>query len=88
MRNRVVRHGGGETAAGRAVDGCAKGKVKAKADAAADLTKQQQAKAEDRAAAQYFAQVKAEGKVVPAPQMAAAKAPANPAKAVAPAKKK
>jgi len=66
-----------------------KAEAKAKADAAADLAKQQQAKAEDRVATRYFAQMKAEGKAVPAPQMAAAPtAPAAPAKAAAPAKKK
>ncbi len=54
-----------------------KAEAKAKADAAADLAKQQQAKAEDRVAAQYFANMKAQGKVVPPPQMAAA--PAAPA---------
>ena len=66
-----------------------KAEAKAKADAAADLTKQQQAKAEDRVAAQYFASMKAQGKVVPAPQMAATApaAPVAPAKAAAPAKK-
>ena len=65
-----------------------KAEAKAKADAAADLAKQQQAKAEDRVAAQYFANMKAQGKVVPAPQLAAAPAaPAVPAKAAAPAKK-
>ena len=63
-----------------------KAEAKAKADAAADLAKQQQAKAEDRVAAQYFADMKAQGKVVPAPQMAPA-APAVPAKTAAPAKK-
>ncbi len=65
-----------------------KAEAKAKADAAADLAKQQQAKAEDRVAAQYFANMKAQGKAVPAPQMAAAPAaPATPAKAAVPAKK-
>ena len=65
-----------------------KAEAKAKADAAADLAKQQQAKAEDRVAAQYFASMKTQGKVVPPPQMAAAPAaPAVPAKAAAPAKK-
>ena len=65
-----------------------KAEAKAKADAAADLAKQQQARAEDRVAAQYFASMKAQGKAVPPPQMAAAPAaPAAPAKAVAPAKK-
>ena len=65
-----------------------KAEAKAKADAAADLAKQQQAKAEDRVAAQYFAAMKAQGKAVPVPQMAAAPAAsATPAKAAAPAKK-
>ena len=68
-----------------------KAEAKAKADAAADLAKQQQAKAEDRVAAQYFASMKAQGKVVPTPQLAAAPAapaaPVAPAKAAAPAKK-
>jgi hypothetical protein len=61
--------------------------AKAKAAAAAEVAKQQQAKAEDRVAAHYFADLKAKGKPVPAPQMAAA-APAAPqaaAKAAAPA---
>ena len=65
-----------------------KAEAKAKADAAADLAKQQQAKAEDRVAAQYFANMKAQGKAVPPPQVAAAPAaPAAPAKAATPAKK-
>lgn len=66
-----------------------KAEAKAKADAAADLAKQQQAKAEDRVAAQYFASMKAQGKVVPPPQLVATPtaAPAAPAKAAAPAKK-
>jgi hypothetical protein len=65
-----------------------KAEAKAKADAAADLAKQQQAKAEDRVAAQYFAHMKAQGKVVPTPQLAATPAaPAVLAKAAAPAKK-
>ncbi len=66
-----------------------KAEAKAKADAAADLAKQQQAKAEDRVAAQYFADMKAKGKVVPAAQLAPAPAaaPAAPAKAAVPAKK-
>jgi hypothetical protein len=62
--------------------------AKAKAAAAAELAKQQQAKAEDRVAAYYFADLRAKGKPVPTPQMAAA-APAAPqapaAKAAAPA---
>jgi hypothetical protein len=65
-----------------------KAEAKAKADAAADLAKQQQAKAEDRVAAHYFADMKAKGTAVTAPQMAAAPAaPAVPAKAAAPVKK-
>ena len=68
-----------------------KAEAKAKADAAADLAKQQQARAEDRVAAQYYANMKAQGKVVPPPQMAASgpsstAVPATTAKA-APAKK-
>jgi hypothetical protein len=67
--------------------------AKAKAAAAAEVAKQQQAKAEDRVAARYFADMKAKGKSVPAPQMAAPPtAPAAPAAtaaspAPAPAKK-
>ena len=49
----------------------------AKAAAAAELAKQQQAAAEDRVAARYFADMKAKGKQVPPPQMGAA--PAAPA---------
>jgi len=70
-----------------------KEEAKAKAAAAASLTAQQQATAEDRVAAHYFADMKAKGKQVPAPQMAAATPPAAaaPAKdakdAKAPAKK-
>lgn len=65
-----------------------KAEAKAKADAAADLAKQQQARAEDHVAAQYFAAMKAQRKVVPAPQLAATPAaPVVPAKAAAPAKK-
>jgi hypothetical protein len=65
-----------------------KAEAKAKADAAADMAKQQQARVEDRVAAQYFANMKAQGKVVPPPQQAVAPAaPAVPAKAAAPAKK-
>ena len=62
--------------------------AKAKAAAAAEVAKQQQAKAEDRVAARYFADMKAKGKTVPAPQMAAPPAPpapAAPAAALAPA---
>lgn len=56
--------------------------AKGKAAAAAALTAQQQATAEDRVAARYFADMKAKGKQVPAAQMAAA----APAVAAAPAK--
>ena len=56
--------------------------AKAKAAAAAGVAKQQQAKAEDHVAARYFAEMKAKGKTVPAPQMAPA-APAAPAAAPA-----
>jgi hypothetical protein len=55
--------------------------AKAKAAAAAELAKQQQAKAEDRVAARYFADMKAKGKTVAPPQMAAATPPAPPAPA-------
>jgi len=64
--------------------------TKAKAAATAALTAQQQAAAEDRVAARYFADMKAKGKQVPAAQMAAA-TPAPPpaaAKPAAPAAKK
>lgn len=57
--------------------------AKAKAAAAAALATQQQAAAEDRVAARYFADMKAKGKQVPAPQVAAA---APPPAAAAPAK--
>jgi hypothetical protein len=60
--------------------------AKTKADAAADVAKQQQARAEDRVAAHYFAEMKAQGKTVPAAQLAATAAPAAPAKAAVPAK--
>jgi hypothetical protein len=55
--------------------------------AAAEVAKAQQAKAEDRVAARYFAEAKAKGKAVPAPQMAATSAPvaAAPAAKAAPA---
>jgi hypothetical protein len=48
--------------------------AKAKAAAAAELAKQQQAKAEDRVVARYFADMKAKGKTVavPVPQTIAA----------------
>ena len=45
--------------------------AKAKAAAATALTAQQLGAAEDRVAARYFADMKAKGKQVPAPQMAA-----------------
>jgi hypothetical protein len=67
-----------------------KAEAKAKADAAAELAKQQQAKAEDRVAAQYFASMKAHGKAVAPPQTAAATPVAagkSATKAAAPAKK-
>ena len=48
---------------------------KAKDAAAAEAAKVQQAKAEDRVAAKYFADMKAKGKQVPAPQMGPAGAP-------------
>ena len=65
---------------------------KAKDDAAAEAAKQQLAKAEDRVAARYFAEMKAKGKQVPAPQMPTVSAAQSPAKAApaagsAPAKK-
>jgi hypothetical protein len=59
--------------------------AKAKAAAAAELAKQQQAKAEDRVAARYFADMKAKGKMVAPPQMAAAAPPAPAAKTAVPA---
>jgi hypothetical protein len=55
---------------------------KAKDAATAEAVKAQQAKAEDRVVARYFADMKAKGKVVTPPQMA----PAAPAPAAAPAK--
>jgi hypothetical protein len=58
---------------------------KAKDAAAADLAKQQQAKAEDRIAARYFAESKAKGKVVTPPQMPASAPAAAPAAKAAPA---
>lgn len=57
---------------------------KAKDAVAAEAAKAAQARAEDRTVARYQAQLKAAGKPIPAPQMAAA-APAAPA-AVAPSK--
>ena len=64
-----------------------KEEAKAKAASAAAVTAQQQAAAEDRVAARYFAEMKAKGKQVTAPQMAAttppaAAAPARDGKAV------
>jgi hypothetical protein len=60
--------------------------AKAKAAAAAELAKQQQAKAEDRVVARYFAEMKAKGKTVAAPQTTAPAAPpATAAKAAMPA---
>jgi hypothetical protein len=58
---------------------------KAKDAAAADLAKQQQAKAEDRVAARYFAESKVKGKVVTPPQMPASAPAAAPAAKAAPA---
>ena len=52
-----------------------------------DAAKAQQAKAEDRVAARYFAEMKAKGKAVPPPQALPAPAgpPAAPVKSAAPA---
>ena len=55
--------------------------AKAKTAAGAELAKQQQAKAEDRVASRYFADMKAMGKSVPPPHIAAAAPPAPPAPA-------
>ena len=55
--------------------------AKAKTAAGAELAKQQQIKAEDRVASKYFADMKAAGKTVPPPQMAAAAPPAPAAPA-------
>jgi len=52
---------------------------KAKDAAAAEVGKQQQSRAEDRVVSKYQADMKAAGKPVPAPQMAANSAPATPA---------
>ncbi len=60
---------------------------KAKDAAAAEAAKQQLAKAEDRVAARYFAEMKAKGKQVPGPQMGATGAAQPSAKGAAPAKK-
>jgi hypothetical protein len=66
-----------------------KEEAKAKAAAAAALTAQQQATAEDRVVARYFAEMKAKGKQVSAPQMpAATPTAAPPAAKAAPAVKK
>ena len=54
---------------------------KAKDAAAAEAAKAQQVKAEDRAAANYFANMKAKGKTVAPPQTAAVAPAAAPAKA-------
>ena len=54
--------------------------AKAKAAAAAELAKQQQAKAEDRVVARYLADMKAKGKTVPQTGMA----PPSPAAAAMP----
>ena len=50
---------------------------KAKDAAAAEAAKVSQARAEDRVAAKYFADMKAQGKQVPLPQMGPASAPAT-----------
>ncbi len=61
---------------------------KAKDAAAADAAKAAQARAEDRVASRYFADMKAQGKQVAAPQMPAAVPAAPAAKAAgAPVKK-
>lgn len=60
---------------------------KAKDAAAADAAKVAQARAEDRVASRYYAEMKAKGKPVTAPQMAASAPPAPAAKAGAPAAK-
>lgn len=51
--------------------------AKAKAAAAAALAKDAQARAEDRVVARYFADMKAKGKTMPAPQTAPASGPAK-----------
>ena len=51
---------------------------KAKDAATAQAAKAAQARAEDRVAAKYFADMKAQGKQVPPPQMGPASAPATP----------
>lgn len=60
---------------------------KAKDAAAAEAAKVSQARAEDRVAARYYAEMKAKGKAVPAPQMAPSAPPPPAAKAGAPAPK-
>jgi hypothetical protein len=66
---------------------------KAKDAAAAEATKAAQARAEDRVVAKYFADMKAKGKQIPAPQMAPSapapviSAPAPTKTSTAPAKK-
>jgi hypothetical protein len=52
---------------------------KAKDAAVAEATKQTQARAEDRVAARYFAEMKAKGKQVTPPQMGPSSTPAGPA---------
>jgi hypothetical protein len=60
---------------------------KAKDAVAAEAAKAAQARAEDRVAARYFAEAKATGKTVAAPQMAATTPAPVPAAKAAPAKK-
>ena len=55
---------------------------KAKDAATAEAVKAQQARAEDRVAARYFADMKAQGKQVPAPQMGPAATSADAMKTV------
>ena len=52
---------------------------KAKDAAAAEATKQVQARTEDRVAARYYAEMKAKGKAVPPPQMGPTANAAGPA---------
>ena len=59
--------------------------AKVKAAAAAELAKQEQAKAEDRVIARYFAEMKAKGKTVAPPQLPAAAPQPAVAKAATPA---
>jgi len=51
---------------------------KVKDAAAAEAAKVSQARAEDRVAAKYYADMKAQGKQVPPPQLGPASAPASP----------